>query len=212
MPLLFKKQYSGIDCAVWRVTESPEDLASALSEADVASAVVGLRSVKRKVERLSVRVLLRLAFPAVRSAVTYDRDGRPMLEASGLDVSFSHTTGYAAVALSASRVGIDVERLDGRALRLVSRFMNDDERACLELSPNPEADAVMIWSAKEVAYKIFGREVYDYRHTVNVIWGRREGELDIEVKTQQRHEIIAAHYAFYDDFVIVTGHGAVNAV
>ncbi len=208
MPLLFKKQFPGIDCAVWRVDETFDELLSMLEHEDARDALDGLVSVKRRLERLAARVLLREAFPMAGQRVGYGDDGRPFLLDSSLDVSFSHTAGYAAVALSPKKVGIDVERISGsKALRLSPRFMNGDELSMVSSSPTPEADAVVVWSAKEAAYKIVGRSVYDFKRTISVGNMGLGGSFDVTVNALGHVGVIVMHCVVAEGLVIVAGHG-----
>ena len=103
-------------------------------------------SAKRRSEWLSVRVLLHEALgPDVR--LVYDKTGKPRIEGAPLHVSVSHSGPYAAIALSPSPVGLDIELAAARAERMKARFATEAELR--HLAP------VDIWCAKEAVYKLF---------------------------------------------------------
>lgn len=168
MPLLLTGQHSAASFAIWRMTETRDELEAIIGHDAAAAAVAGITSPKRVMERLAARALFRTAYPAHYCPVAYDGDGRPFLPGRGMRVSFSHTRGHVAMALAPCAVGVDIEQHGGKALRIASRFLNDGELARVNASPSPEVAAVAMWSAKETAYKIIGQSVYDFRRTLDV--------------------------------------------
>lgn len=103
-------------------------------------------SPRRRREWLSVRQLLHEVSGSGVSIV-YDSSGRPQLKGSDLHISIAHSGHYAAIALSSSPAGLDIEQAAGKAERLKARFSTEEERR--QLSP------VEIWCAKEAVYKLF---------------------------------------------------------
>ena len=168
MPLLLTQTIEDVRCAVWRVTEPCDVLAGITGADDAAHATAGLSSPKRVTERLAARALLRMAFPGDYDRIVYDGHGRPMLAHGRAQVSISHTDGYAAVALSCRRIGVDIELRTGKALRLGGRFMDDVELAWVLAAGDPETAATAVWSAKETVYKAVGRAATDFRAAVHV--------------------------------------------
>lgn len=138
----------------WHTTETEAELLSLLPpQADYGaqSAALGA-SRRRREEWLTVRVLLHEALgPDAR--IAYFPTRRPYLLESSLHLSVSHTHGYVAIALADYPLGMDIELWSPRALRLTPHFLLPDERNLLP--PDPEREAVMLWSAKETAYKYF---------------------------------------------------------
>jgi 4'-phosphopantetheinyl transferase EntD len=90
------------------------------------------------------------------------REGQaPMATVTGrqrlaLPISISHcgATIAATVALhQATRVGVDVERIDPQLLEIAQRFCTGDERAWLMTQYNRVLAATLLWSCKESAIK-----------------------------------------------------------
>ena len=123
-----------------------------------------IRSTARMAERLAAQLVIRQIL-GKGVQIGHNADGSPLIEQSanfaaetdsralGLRLSVSHTAGVIALALAPRPVGIDIERWDGRALRLASRYLQPME---IRQLPHPtEAAATLSWSAKEAVYKYF---------------------------------------------------------
>lgn len=163
MPLLQRSEYGNSLIAVWKTTETTEELLElchpAYRQELTASGLKG----GRLAERAAVRALLSGIFPDNPPIILYREDGSPYLE-SGKSISISHTKGYAAVMISQKPVcGIDIELISGRALRIRERYMNSTD---LDSFSETDVDATLCWSAKETAFKATGRESYDFKNKI----------------------------------------------
>lgn len=112
---------------------------------------------KRRVERLSVRLILNQLLGA-DAIIDYEESGRPFLTKHNIEISISHTKNAYAVSLATVRHGLDIEQWSNKALKVKSMFVNDNEAKMLT-SPTPlacttEMAATTLWSAKEAAYKL----------------------------------------------------------
>ena len=172
------------DYIIWRINESEEELRAQLSRPELyADKVKNLKpGSKRLLEVLAVRCALRALFYGEEQEVLYDERGAPSL-ANGPFLSISHTQGFAAVCVSPSPVGIDIERLGNRVQRVVSQFLKEDEVVVLQMEANQavltrpwplpcDAFALALhlaWSAKEAIYKVLGHDYYDLKQLVSVL-------------------------------------------
>ncbi|RZK50070.1 MAG: 4-phosphopantetheinyl transferase family protein, partial [Hymenobacter sp.] len=109
-----------------------------------------------------------------------DATGRPFLTgAAGVvpAVSLSHSGKWVAVLLAppGTAVGIDVEAVRDKALRLARKFLNEDELAAIEpiapLAGTPPTAAAsgllsLLWSAKETLYKLAGQRGIIFRQNL----------------------------------------------
>lgn len=150
----------------WHITETEEELAALLSHSpgvvDEAFRLFG--SVSRRKEWMAVRVLL-YAVMGRSVHLEYTSSGCPFLSGLSAQVSISHTGNYVALALTEiGRIGIDMELRTSRAHRLRKKFLTSDEEKILwkETEGGPDYSAlsaqdraVLLWSAKEAAYKYF---------------------------------------------------------
>jgi len=104
---------------------------------------------KRINELYSVRLLLSKIFPDKTPQLSYEGK-KPVLE--GTNISISHTQGKVAIALSKHKIGIDMEIISEKALKVVDKFFDDTSKKYLSiLSP---IDTTLLWTAKEAVYKI----------------------------------------------------------
>lgn len=93
-----------------------------------------------------------MARRAVAGAIfSYDEHGAPMIEGSQLHISVSHSRTAAAVLISESPCGIDIETPDRNFHRVAGKYLSPEE-ACISAHPEFEA---MAWCAKEAMYKLW---------------------------------------------------------
>lgn len=114
----------------------------------------------RESERHAVRSLLAELLQSEDYILEHNADGKPLLTfaQSPLQVSISHTKGYAAVLLSPTSVlGIDIERKSPRVKRVAERFLRDDELESLH-SNTSVAEYLSFWCCKEALYKMFSED------------------------------------------------------
>ncbi len=158
MRLCHHHKDDSLEWAVCSIDESFSEL-SALCNDDslVAYALENFGSEKRRCEWLAARILIkRLAGSC--ADVCYSPDGKPLLRDDSRHISISHTDGYVAVALHREyNVGVDVEVVGTKILKLYRRILNDKEIDSLD--KNNELVAMLLhWSAKESLYKIVGNK------------------------------------------------------
>ena len=167
MPVIFREHTAGdSELAVWKVTESNDDLIRILNKRGQYPDLPFFRNPLRLAEWLAARALL--AELGVKQRVGYDEHGKPHLEGAGLYLSISHSHGYIAVVISKkNRVGIDIEQTGDRINRVSHKFVNENENAWLPEN-NRTLHLYVIWGAKECAFKIYGFGSVDFRDHLEV--------------------------------------------
>ena len=95
--------------------------------------------------------------PVYAQQFTTSPDGKPMLVNGSLDFSLSHSGEWVLCAVSAKRVGVDVE-LPRCTLATARRFFAPEEVAMVEALPKTaQVDALLrLWTAKEAFTKALG--------------------------------------------------------
>ena len=95
--------------------------------------------------------------PVHAQQFTTSPDGKPMLINGSLDFSLSHSGEWVLCAVSAKRVGVDVE-LPRCTLATARRFFAPEEVAMVEALPkSAQVDALLrLWTAKEAFTKALG--------------------------------------------------------
>ncbi len=120
--------------------------------------VAGRIALKRLARRLDARLA---GLAAERLDTTRPESPRPHLPAalnlSGLHCTLSHDRRFAVAAAAARPVGIDVEAIGDRPLRVARLFLDPrEQRLCAAGCMPPAQTALRAWSAKEAAAKAAG--------------------------------------------------------
>jgi phosphopantetheinyl transferase len=156
---------------VWQILETEQWFRSHLPDMTVPG------HPKRRLQHLAGRFLLSQAdaeFPFHDIRIT--DHGRPYLEHGGMYFSISHSADMAAVILSRNHhVGVDLELITPRVLKVAPRFLGVTERQWINesigsmdftsVNLNHQASmslCTLLWSAKEAAYKWLGIPGLDF--------------------------------------------------
>lgn len=141
---------------------------------DVASAS-RFQNERRRNEHLAWRRVVRRELGR-KISIGYNEVGAPVVDTPDTYISVAHGAGCVAVAISDSRVGVDIERTDRDFGSVSSRYMTLAEQ---QLSAD-ERWAAVVWTAKEALYKLYGRRGVELR-----------GELQIESYNADTHQLKA---------------------
>ena len=112
---------------------------------------VALKSEKRKKEFLLIRFLRNNFFPG--KEIAYTETGAPYFKDKSCSISISHSSTFIALAAtSEERIGIDIELIQDKIIKLGNKFMHLDEIARVNPS-NEVIQYTSFWCAKEALYK-----------------------------------------------------------
>lgn len=153
---------------------------------------------RRENEKQAVESLIReLWGETVRKE--YHPNGRPYL--TGKEnlphISISHTADWAALLVSETSCGIDIEHIERDASRVAKRIAEPQE---IELAGRffPKNPALWVWCAKEAAYKAAAeRRDIDFRTEIRIT-----GEKVAQVRVQT--ENVRIEYMETSDLLIVS--------
>ncbi len=146
--------------AIWQIAEPQDFFISQLKLNDADYAVIRtITSDARLTEFLASRYCVRL-LAGIEEELTLVKDehGKPSIKGHPLHISISHCAGYAAAMISRNHtVGLDIEPIHTRVMRIINKFLGEKELNYLV--PARETDqAVLMWSAKEALYKYYGQK------------------------------------------------------
>lgn len=130
-----------------------------LEESNISDihSIASFEAKSRRRERLAWRVMLR-EYLQREPKITYLPSGKPLIEDQEFShISISHCNDLVAVALSHRECGVDIERLDRNFDRVAQRYISQQEQSLATSTLN----RAIIWSAKEVLYKMASREGLD---------------------------------------------------
>lgn len=123
----------------------------------------------KRLQHLAGRYLLPVLYPdfPLKDIQVADTK-KPFLEDEKYHFSISHCGNFAAaIASSQKRVGVDIELITPRILRIAPKFLNAEEIQFLagwkDLPEIYRELCTMIWSAKEAIFKWHGAGQVDFR-------------------------------------------------
>lgn len=204
MPLYRTYRQGELLVGVWKVEETIGQLRSMFVDFSLyESGLQKFKSEKRQLEWLAVRVLLKKLL-GEEKAIAYLPSGKPYLEDRSTCISFSHTSGYVAVAVHpTNEVGIDIEQYGVRVQKLASRFVREDERVSVEAGDEVYA-LLLHWSAKETMFKLMEQSDVDFLEHLHILPFIPEisGEMEaVEYRTDM-HQTFQISYHTHPDYVL----------
>ncbi len=160
MPLLLTRQLnSHTILGIWQLTESLEELRQLLPAHVATDQLTGQVHPRRQQEWLASRTLVYLLlqhFTDEPLPLERNQQGKPYFAQNSLHVSITHSPYLAAVILSDKyEVGIDIELISPKALRVADKFLSEVEK---KSTKSDEKETCLYWSAKETLYKMYSRK------------------------------------------------------
>ncbi len=171
MPITFQENIDkNTSIALWKITETPEELELKLQLKE--HELILLRSLskeKRNLHWLATRVLLRKMLDTNEYIdCQADENGKPILMNHPHHISLSHSHEYAAVMVSKTKkVGIDIEIIKDKIIRVQNKFMNEAELRFVE-DKNRTEQLYVCWCAKEAVYKLHGKKEVSFKNHIQL--------------------------------------------
>ena len=151
--------------AIWSIQEP-----ASFFETDVQLAIP-IANEERRTQHLAVRLLFKLMMPeADLSQLVMADNGKPYLLGLPFHFSFSHCKGYAACAVDDQSIGIDIEIIHPRIVKVAHKFLNEKEKAMIaNLAEKDRLNQLaFLWAAKEAMYKKYEQLGIDFAKDFNV--------------------------------------------
>ena len=149
---------------LWKITEDIEDLNRAVKlNTSSQNRVDSMKSESHQKGFLSVRMLLQhIGYNDFD--LYYDAFGKPHL-IDGKHISISHSHTLSAIAISDQPIGLDVEQVKEKTLKIASRFMDVSHLENLSETEKMKK-ATVIWGIKESIFKIKNIEGISFRNHI----------------------------------------------
>jgi len=155
MGLILREHFNDdVEFGIWEITEDYNTLRSQLNldEKDI-STVESFRNHQRKLEWLSVRTLLKEML-GKEGKIVYGPERKPYLHNNLYNISISHSKNFTAILMSKKkRVGLDLEYMASKILRIADKFLRPEELEHIE-KDQELYHLYLHWCAKEALYKI----------------------------------------------------------
>lgn len=190
MPLFFNEEiFPDVRLGVWAISESSDDfwVLSPYVESSRSEFNALYKSEQRKCEVLAVRLLIKEII-GDNVQLLHQDNGKPYLS-SGMNISISHTRGFAVIIVSHSKqVSVDIEYFSNRIERIRSKFMRDDENA------SSQVKLLMHWCAKETMYKLFPEDNLTFNKMQLLSVDGNDSTGIITAKNIFRNRIVSVYY------------------
>ncbi|MEJ8802889.1 4'-phosphopantetheinyl transferase superfamily protein [Pontibacter sp. H249] len=187
---------------IWQTEEPLEELLTLLPPHVDCTQIAQVHD-KRKKEWLASRVLAYTLLKQFTSAPAFlkkDENGKPYFEDQQLCISISHSPCFAAVIISSKyEVGIDIELLSQKALRVANKFLNEAEK---EFTATDENRTCLYWSAKETLYKLYSRKQLIFKDNLILSPGSDQNVLEGQVITAEISKLYHIKYEFLQNHVL----------
>ena len=135
----------------WKYHEDDHFDLEELIEPENLERVMGFHPKKMK-EYLMVRKMLKMALP--NHQIMYKTIGEPYLWPNTAYISITHSFPFASLAISNKRIGVDLEKIQEKIVRVKPRFLHPSEYSWTEGSSNEIELLTIIWVIKESLYKL----------------------------------------------------------
>ena len=168
MPLIKSIKSDNSFTGIWHLTESTNMLSQMLRFYGKYNLPGHYTHQRRIAEWYAVRLILHEILPEKHFYIFYNEYGKPFLAAPEGFISISHTHGFVGVLFHRyNNCGFDMELLDRSVVSISHKFVRSDETSFL--LDNPQQKTLMLWSAKEVIYKIYGKKSLDFKDNLRIL-------------------------------------------
>ena len=150
----------------WEIIEDLESLKSMVRlDPDEIERINNFRSYARRLEYLSVRVLLKTMIGR-NARIIYDHTNKPFIKDNSYQISISHSYKLTSILLSTTnKVGIDLEYMSHRISKISHKFINQEE--VISEDPGLKRYHLYIhWCAKEALYKICDKGQLNFKENM----------------------------------------------
>ena len=167
MPLVYQKEGDAFRLGLWKIEE----------DIPFFESVINYRSTAANIERAKQQLAARMTLQKVHGNFPFDQvevleGGKPVLKNNESKFSLTHCAGYSAAIISNKNdVGIDIEPIHERVLKVEKKFLNDHELNLLASAGEQHrvVYSTLFWSLKETMYKWWGKGNVDFSRDIQIV-------------------------------------------
>ena len=190
MPIIHKIEETNATILVWKMNETLEELQTLGKGLNTANHTTE----KRKKEHLASRLLLNEISP--NTLISYNEFGAPTLDNSK-HISISHSKGLVAIIISEQKIGMDIEAISEKALRLAPKFVSEKNRTTLS-----KEKVTLIWCLKEAVFKWHQKGKVDFIKDIIIpeFSAKEKGRITLQFRKHElilNYQKINSHYLAY---------------
>ncbi len=189
---------------IWKITEPEDELRDTVSLNPRNQArIAGMKSQPHRRGFLSVRRLLQHV-GYTDFDLHYDPSGKPHL-ADGRHISITHSHEFAAIALSGSNIGIDLEMCRDKAAVIAHRFLHETEIRMLDPDdPQYIPRITVLWGIKEVIFKIRNEPGISFKDHVRAEpFEMTDGQTTAYLEMDGLHGVFRIFFESVDHYILV---------
>ena len=188
---LTKFDFSFSCCALTKINLVSEILPKELEKYQLLS------NPKRKREFEYVRFLRTLQIG--KKPILYDAIGKPNVKDKKIFVSISHSKNFVAFANDTSPIGIDIEELSPRILKVWSRYLHPEEFAIFDTTSI--FDLTVAWTIKEALFKLNTKTGIDFKNDLRI--KSKEGNTFLcEMRSEDGFQSVKMETCAYKNLII----------
>ena len=147
---------------IWEINESLQNLKSRVALSQYSLKLFNQKkSAIQKKQFLAIRNIFKL-LSIEDNEVKYDKVGKPIFSQNKI-LSISHSGNYAAVIISDHPVGIDIEKINGKAMKIKHKFLQIELNYPQKLNNQM---SLVYWNIKESIYKAMGIKGIDLKKNI----------------------------------------------
>ena len=150
--------------------------------------LIKIKSLQRKNEFIGVRQLRNQLIP--NKPILYNSNGKPLVNKCENHISVSHSSKNICLAISKSPLGIDIEGIDERVLRIKTKYVNIEDKKHYQY--NSVEDLTILWTIKECLYKLYDIKGLSFKNDIRAL-SRNNNDHYFAVQTKngtQKHRLI----------------------
>ncbi|MGB1508383.1 MAG: 4'-phosphopantetheinyl transferase family protein, partial [Crocinitomicaceae bacterium] len=120
----------------------------------------------------------------------YNANGKPFVDKRENHISVSHSSKSICLAISKFPLGIDIEGIDERVLRIKTKYVNIEDKKHYQY--NSVEDLTILWTIKECLYKLYDIKGLSFKNDIRAL-SRNKNEHYFEVQTKngiQKHLLV----------------------
>lgn len=204
--LLFVREISeGICLGVWKCDESITNLP--VPEND-PSYVIKKSEIAKKQYICSRLLINSMMAKGNVVEVGKEKSGNPILLGHNQKLSISHSGEYIAVLISEDKnIGVDIEIIADKILRINEKFMTKKELALLIDSDLHDAKKYshVLWGAKEALFKLYSKGGVSFKENllVDLVSNYEKGTVSACVNVNEQKTRCDLEYFTFDNYMIV---------
>jgi len=186
------KKYTENNCqiAIWDLNESLTELLKLGARFDSSN----FKTEKRKKDFLVSRLLLNEL--ELNQQISYNSNGAPEIS-NGKHISISHSKNLVAIIISDKKIGLDIEYISEKPLKLSSKFITGNS-----LQDLTKEKATLIWCCKEAVFKWYQKGGVNFIKdiTITEFSVKEKGIITIQFKKKElnlNYQKINNHYLVY---------------